>query len=368
MLLKIFYLITLIFILFGFLAPKLKLLAFFQIVWLWIIMSFNTYGMDYPGNYFVYETTLVSDINFLGLGWAYRGLGVLFRLNGLSFQEMEALVVGISLLILLFLAYKTTNMPSFFISIFYIYPFIDSAIQRRFFPSMMFVLLAIYFCIMHRRFWFVKYAICIYIACGFHFTGLFFIPVFLIYYIKRKTLFVAVFFSTLAGLALANNLSSILSIFIPASKVEFYLGIAGVELWKGMVFIFQILIFIFLVYKIENHPVLESSVFREKSDDVIMKLNYFCALTLPALTFDMVFTRFLRVAFILNYGLLLSRFQSPYKAKTKVFYLFWAYIAYLFLWSFLNIFVLGNNSFDALVKPFFVNNLFFNYWGVPSEI
>lgn len=325
-------------------------------------MAWNTDSVDYVGNFAIFNGS--RHIDFKMYGWAYSGISRLCTLNGLSFQCMEAIVTGMSLIILLFLVFRYTRYPAFVMSLFYVYPFVDSAIQRRFFPCMMFCMLAFHFYMQKKAFWQIPYIMFMYLAYGFHEVAVFFLPSCLLHHFSEKKLEKLVFLCTVSIFLVLNKLPVLLSPFIDAGRLDFYLKVAGISAsWKGYVFILQIMLFIYLMNLLrKQHSPTSCNIIGEKIESQIYKLNIYTCLVLPLLLFDMVFTRFFRTVIIFDYMVCLSHLKTPFSARRRAFFLFWLYCLYLFVWAFLNTLVLGNNSFEFLVKPFFEHNVLLNYF------
>lgn len=332
-------------------------------------MGFNYYGMDWTGNEQIFLHAELKHIHLFLYGWAFNYLSYIFNQNNLSYVTFEVFLTGISLLILYYIICKHTKYSSLFVSLFYIYPAIDCAIQRRYFPCMVLCILAMHFMFEKKKFWRIKYLITIYLAYGFHEVAFFFFPLFIACLFKKKILIRLIILFDILLFILLEFLSGVLGTYI--SLIKFYLSEGWIAPWKGYFFMAEQLIFIFIVMKIQSRDkgLLQNKQINNK-ENLIMLTNYYSCLILPLYLYGAVFMRFFRPSLIYDYGIVTARIKKNYSVKRKTALYLIAFISYLCIYSILNYFILGANSFGSLVKPFFVYNRVFNLFmsNIPTEL
>ena len=350
--------ITTCFILFGLLIKKSRILFMFQCLWVWILTALNNGGWDYDGNAAIYE--LSGKKLFTGVsGWANNLLAYFAHQMEWNYVQYNALLSTVAIIIIAYIILKYAKHPSAAISIYMIYPMMDSIYQKRFFVAMCFVLLAYSFWMYHKK---LGYFVFLFIALGFHFSMLIylFVPLIekLIEWNNKKLIVLYVI--------LEFMMFRYLSFFVPLipfsglqSKLEVYT--LGQQYSSGVVgilfFLLQLFYIVIVIYIGKHWP--KNEISENKINDKIYNINYTSILFLPLLLLGSTYARYFRVYQIYNFIYLGNRIDCVTWKRRNVLSvsLIRCFVIVLFFSSMV-LFAVGAQGIVSAFSSVYENNLF----------
>lgn len=288
-----FGIFTVIIFIIGLMLKKSKIVSFIQIIWLWIIMGWNSGGMDFNGNEIIYFQS--GKLNFSGFssGWLSNIITFICHKFELSFIQYNILTTGVALIILYFLIISETDRPCVAIDLFYLYPFLDSLVQKRYFLGMIFIILGIHFLIKRK---YVNYIVCVLLALGFHFSFLIFFPLVFIHWFNLKREKYVLIVCLVLELLVITQGTTILGHFFSLSKLQYYIFDSSYSSKViGAVYALWLMTEIFVVDKMLKN--LESNT----QTDFVIKLNKIFLIFVPMCYFESAYLRYYRVVIIWTY-------------------------------------------------------------------
>lgn len=125
--------ITLALIALGILFKRSRVIACVQTFWLWIVTGFTNGGGDYSENLAIYQGYARSSSSSFFDWFARPVSGFLQNRFGWEYWQYNALMCGVVLILLFLVAHKNTKNIALFFSMFLIYPFVDSVMQKKVF-------------------------------------------------------------------------------------------------------------------------------------------------------------------------------------------------------------------------------------------
>ena len=322
--------ITLTLMVLGFVFRQSKGVAVLQLVWLWIVTGFTTGGIDYDGNYAIY--LYMSNANSkIGINeWLANLIGSFVQNTWQwDYWKYNAFLVAICMMVLFVLALKNTKNIALFFSMFMIYPFIDSVIQKRFFYCFVFSIVAL-MCAKEKKY--KHCALVILIAIGFHFSAIMVLPfLFMDFFIKKHP--------RLIGLILVVEVyvitfqRGLFSIILNSSsaKVSTYMT-SNISFKAGLLYILIQITFVILTLLIENDE-FSTNILKNARENYIMRINIFSLIFLPLLMMDSTFFRFYRIIMVVSYFFLSDKVEGRFCINTLRYYLIWIYIVFLIVFQ-----------------------------------
>ena len=212
--------ITCILIILGFCYRKSKFLFFIQGIWLWILIGFNSGGIDYDVN----EDIFLHSRKSLSFGEALTYIYELFKDHNLDFYVYTAVTSLVACIIIFGVIYKCSKNICLVASLIYLYPGIDFVIQKRYFLCMSILFLAIQFLNKKGKKNKIIYIILVLIASLCHSSALLYIVPFIFMFIPERYKYKIIIAMGIIGIIGSRYVSRIVSLipFISSNKVQLY--------------------------------------------------------------------------------------------------------------------------------------------------
>ena len=215
--------ITVCLILLGLLIRKSKLLFLLQCSWIWILTALNNGGWDYDGNEAIYNYSGKNLFSSLS-GWVNDLFAYFAHQWGWDYVRYNAVLATIGIAILAYVILRFAKRPNMALSLYMIYPMMDSIYQKRFFIAMCFVVLAYSFWIEKKK---VPFFVAVLVALGFHFSVFIYLLVPLLDKLVEKNKKKLTYFYLIAEFILLRYSSNLVS-YIPfgnlSSKFDEYMS------------------------------------------------------------------------------------------------------------------------------------------------
>lgn len=340
-------------ILLGLIFKKSNIIFSLQIVWIYILCAFSNGGIDYIENENIYYESGRNSISF-GYGWLANFFSYIGHKMEWDYVTYNSILVLVALIVLVFVTKKITEAPCVVMSLFMIYPLIDSIYQKRFFIAMCFCYLAFYYYIKDNISLFFFFIV---IAIGFHFSPviyLFFPLVKKILNYKNRWVSIAVIlieitiFNEIPNILKRLNLYTLRAKFITYSQEQVYSS----NIIAMLYFVLQ-LAFIILIVNIGKRYSFQESDRNEK----IIELNINSFILLPLLLLGSTYVRYYRIFMLFNYAMVADRFCINKKRKTYSYIFSVGFVALLTISSLVILFT-GAYSIQDKLESIFENNLF----------
>lgn len=318
---------TLFLIAFGFLLKKSKIIAWIQWMWIWIIIAFNNGGMDFVENEQIYDAYEISNITAGLNGWLSSVLAIVFKRFHLDYWQYNAFIATIALIILFYVVMHNTDKPSMYFSLFLIFPFYESVIQKRFFVAMIFCFLSLLYTKKSSK----KCYIFFFLALGFHASVILMLPFLILDWIlkKHRNLIWIILFLESYILFFQRSLFSFIDQLCfhgrYASKIEVYLR-NNISIKAAFFFIclhITLVLFIVIIESISLNGMRLKFIIQ---NDYIVRLNLFSLIYTPLLTMDAVFFRCYRIILLINYFTITEHVVGQFKKNTWRYYIVWLFV------------------------------------------
>ena len=342
--------ITFALIIAGFIFKSNKSIAIIQNIWLWIVIGFTNGGADFDANVAVYHSYANASSSNSVFEWIARPLGGLLQNKfGWVYWQYNALIVGIVLLIFLIVAWNNTENTAVFYSMFMIYPFIDSVIQKRFFYA--FVLSALSILCQSKK----QYKTSIFLiimALGFHFSAILIIPyLFMDYILKNHPRFIWIVL--ILEIYVLTFQRGVLNIILnsSSSKVDTYVT-GNISVKAGILYIIVQLSFVSLTVLIENKDLLFNNIWLNARENFVMRINIFSLIFLPLLMMDSTFFRYYRIIMLVSYMSISNRLKGSFLINDIRYYFACIYILLL------GVFQIASITFGDVSWEIFLDTMF----------
>ena len=347
--------ITVCLILLGLLIRKSKLLFLLQCSWIWILTALNNGGWDYDGNEAIYNYSGKNLFSSLS-GWANDLFAYFAHQWGWDYVRYNAVLATIGIAILAYVILRFAKRPNMALSLYMIYPMMDSIYQKRFFIAMCFVVLAYSFWIEKKK---VPFFVAVLVALGFHFSVFIYLLVPLLDKLVEKNKKKLTYFYLIAEFILLRYSSNLVS-YIPfgnlSSKFDEYMSTQQYSsLAIGVMFFVLQLAYIVMIFYIGKYWKLSG----EGIDDMDRKIyesNYVAALFLPLLLLGSTYVRYFRVYQIYNFIFLGNRLECAQKRNVLSFQLVYCFVLLLAVAS-LTIFCAGDMGIESAFSSVYENNV-----------
>ena len=335
----------------GLIKQKSRIIMIVQLLMIWLLMGFNSGGIDFQGNEEIYYA-MGRSITFRGFAssWLYNLTAYFAHHINLSFISYNIIMTFVVLAVFGIILIKESERPCFVLDMFMIYPLVDSIIQKRFFVGMMFCVAALFFLMRKRYMMFIAFII---IAIGFHFSFLFYCPLLFMDFVKEKhEKYYLILIVLLEMFILRYNLN-LLRMMTDSGKIDLYLTKSSYRtLLVGVLFMIYLVGYILLTSKICN------CVHENNAIEFLKKINMAAVVIVPLCSYDSTFFRYYRVILIFAIIVLANCCSGEILRKNKML------LSYKNKWYavFVFYFVAGNIvlqfSDQALFKTVITNTLF----------
>lgn len=347
---------TAILVILGLIFKKSKILFLCQIIFAWILLAFNTDSADYIVHLNIFNS-VQKDISIISnKGGLYSLICYFFRSNNLEFEIMNILLNTLAMIVLIVIINKLTDKVCFVTSLFFIFPYFNYVIQKRFFLASVIIVLALYFELRNRKGDRIISVILCIVAAQIHVTAYTYLVYIFLFRVPMKKLKKILPIMILLSIILIPVLPKLALIVFPASKVELYflklkLGIDDALFWTCFHLLFVLIIYI--LYK-KNKS--EGNIFLEK----VLKLNLISLIFVSLYYYEPTFFRIFRTLLIFNYICLANMQLNGVAIKKKMFFITNFQICYA-LFSFIVVHIIVSMGFDKIILPIFESNMIINY-------
>lgn len=324
-------------------------------VWLFILVGFNQGGPDITNYRVMYKQFGINgSYHFPGLDSLYGNWWVMSADLHWSMLISTVVITALLSIPLYFGIKRITKNVSLVYSLMYIYPIFDLVIQRRNFAAMVVIIFAVKWLIVEDKWGWLKYAVAVVIAAGFHQMAiLFLIFAFVPYLSKNKSLYWSFGVTALAavGLYFATQFAGL--IFSPV-KVKLYLSAAEqYPLPKALVFMTVHIVLvgwmILSYYWLPNNKQLGKS-----KSMLVIAIN--SLVFLPLYLFSPVFFRYVRILLPVFYGFNYDEIENRKLRMLSIVGIF----GYAIL-RFVGYIGFGTYGVSEVLIPLFTKNALFEY-------
>ncbi|WP_278933443.1 EpsG family protein [Megamonas funiformis] len=279
--------------------------------------------------------------------------------NGLNFIQLNAILLIFAIGAICYIVYNFSRNYCFVMSLYFLYPFIDCVIQKRFFIASIIGLIGMIFLFKNKK---IIFSLLVIIS-GFIHQAAFGFFIYLLIPVLMKTKKKKIILSSLLFIVilLMPFMVDILSVFFDPEKVEFYFYILHEKikypilnfiLWSvfhiGFVYVY------YRFYKSCKIYIKDESFINFIS--FIWYMNLISLLIIPLYYWEPTFIRIYRNMILFNYisiSLILPKGQIYYK---KVFYDALICIIYSII-AFFGVYFILSAGYESIVEPIFLNNI-----------
>lgn len=339
----------------SFVFPKNKFVFFIQVIWISILAGLNTSAADFQNNY---ETYLFANTNGNPHN-LYNWLAIIFKSHFINYVYFNFFLVIISTLLISIFILRISKFPNLVISLFYIFPFVDSVIQKRWYYAMGLLTIGLLLLLHEKKLGYLLYCLVVWIASQFHSGALllYTLPVFMIIPLKwqKRIAFCSISFGIILNKYLAKIVTMILPSYLQEKNQLYFSTLASSAsfahtilwtLWQA-----TFILIIFQVYKNKR----KKSIF----DDAVLRMNLWASILVLFYAYDPVFARLFRPILILDYVYVTNEFFFSFsKNSRKVLFMNIEMLGMSIL-SFILFDVMSAWGFDYIVMQIFKNNLLF---------
>lgn len=348
--------ITVILIFAGLINKNSRFLFCLQSLWMYTLMAGNTKSMDMNTYEIMFLTAQSVDMGLYGY------FCVLASQINFSFIGMNAILCIFIVAIMIYIIRKYTRNWCFVMSLYFIYPLIDSIIQKRFFTAFSLVSLAIVFFLLKKGFINKLIFICLIVIAGLIHQSAYIYIVFLLVPFLKKTS------KKKIALICIFTLSLIVTIYMPSilstfwdQKAELYFltlhdkikyPIINFILWMG--FHFGFIYFYRLFYLNCQQYIVKSRYF-----DFIKNVYYLnlCSIVLiPLYYWEPTFFRFYRCLILFNYIAISSVLPGSQSYYKPLLYSAMTYLLYTIV-AFICIYFFASAGYKEIIEPIFIGNI-----------
>lgn len=349
--------ITCLIIIMGFYFRRSTVLFVFQGIWLWVLTGFNSGGVDYATNEYIF---LHTSNKFL-LGESLSFVYTFFKKLGLDYTAYLVITSLVAYIIIFTVIYQKNVNKCMVASLIYLYPGIDFVIQKRYFLCMSILLIAVQYLNKEGKKNKYFYILFVLLASLFHISAVFYLVpiIFIIISDKyRKKIIIAIVVAGFIFSKYAENIVSLIP-FISASKVRLYFVelSQSSNLYKYLFWCCWQLFFLLIIKKIYKWTKKNNMLNLSIDNAYQLNLEFLCIL--PFYSFDPVFTRLYRPIAIVDYiaaTSLINKGKRQYKiiCECFIYMVFWAFF------SFFIFYVAFGVGIDNMITTVFRNNIFIN--------
>lgn len=347
--------ITIILFFVSFLLPKNKILFFVQIVWIALLAGLNTNAADFQNNY---ETYYFANTNGDPYN-LYNWLAMTFKFHFVNYVYFNFFLVIISTILIAIFILRLSKFPNLVISLFYIFPFVDNVIQKRWYYAMGILTIGLFLLLKEKKWGYLLYFLVVWIASQFHSGALllYTLPIFMLIPFKwEKRIAIG---SIIFGIIINKYLAQIVTLILPSylqEKNQLYFStlassssVAHTILWT----LWQSLFILIVFYAYKNKK--STSTF----DDAVLRMNLWSAVLVLFYAYDPVFARLFRPILILDYIYVTNElfFNISWNIRKAAFINF--SMLSMSILSFVLFDIMSVWGFNYIVMQIFENNLLF---------
>ncbi|WP_040194944.1 EpsG family protein [Clostridium culturomicium] len=357
------YILSVVIILSALIKKKSKLITVCMIIFFCILMGLNIhhisnsgyYNMDFTNYYTLYQGNQ-TQISGRDIEVGFQFLMLLSNKIGLSYNMFRVLISIIGYTLITVTLKRYTPYTNLIYILYFIFPFLNDAIQIRNFLSMSIIIYSIRYIIEDKKFNSIKYIFGIFLASTIHISSLFYILFLPIKKVNRKILFgVTTYFAViLVALAYTDFYLYLVGIITENDRILRYFDRRTT--W-GLILVFGILIMFYLTFYVmyKRCRTDTDSLIDTKFMNLLLKMNIIMLSIAPLLVYDFNFIRMYRNILPLNYIVFVHAILSTKNdRKSKILY---SFIAVFFVLCLFIIFYAFNA--DTQIWPIFKDNMLF---------
>lgn len=357
--------IHLLLIVLGLIFRKSRFISIVMAVWLFVLIGFNYGGPDilaYQGMYDFFGNSNVY--HFFGLDQLYGSWWMYSKSMGWDMMRSNAILTAMLSLVLFRGIRLITPYSARVYSLLFIFPISDLVIQRRNFAAMVFVIYGIHWLNAKYKFGYLKYALAVIVASGFHQMALPFLVFAIVPFLdKKESIKKTVKYSLIGGvLALIGVKYS--GMLFSADKIQLYTEDATnrLPLWKAAVYMVIHVVLVGIVYmnyktgrKGQENDVANQDF--ESRTKYLIIMSVISLAFMPLYAYNSAFFRYLRSLLPAIYAINSLDFSSAKIRYLNSVYIY-SFAIFLFMFSYV---AFGNIGFSGLVAPVFNQNAVFDY-------
>lgn len=349
----IWFILTIIIIILGFLFNKSKFYNYIQFIWIGILMAGNAGGMDFNVHEFIFNEAGESGVIFLSSSWLYKLFCNVFFILGYTFTNMNTIISILSLIVIYKLINNNTEKRCLVTSLFMIFPFADCIIQKRNFCAMIFAIIGLWFLLKNQNENKLKSLILIIIAAQIHPTFYVYLLVWFLFKFDLKKIKKYIPILIVISFIMIPIIPKLASFIFPGSKITFYFETAKIPLYQSICwwilhYVYFILFnIIFKLTECEDKTILNG----------LTKLNYIMLIFLCLYYYEPTFFRIYRnllLIFFIGIGICYDLEKGLPKKKLGYTILLVLFSVLVFTSQFV---IFGDFGFDRLIVPIFTENL-----------
>lgn len=349
---------------------KNKFLCIILVTLFWIAMTFNTTIAD-RGQYInFYKDPIAANEE-----WGYTYLQLAAKAIGLPFQAFFAIVIGLSLLLMLYSVFKASINPGWTLFFYTIFPFTMDAAQIRSFVAAAFITTGLVVLAKDRS-WLsiVKYLALVTGGVMFHYSALFFYLVIIAYFVPPLILYLI---TTSSAIFISLNLGSVVKTlgqllpFIDYKINRYYNTklITDSEEMKGftvyliLLSLLAVVSWLMIRYSLKspterffasNQHLTKINNYYYNHATLVIKINSLLMLTLPLISISVSFDRLIRACLLSNYILFANALGSKASLWGRIIL---AILCLIFVAYYCNFYIVSRFP-EVVFRSVFEQNIF----------
>ena len=294
------YIIGLLMVILGFLLKKSKIITALQTMFLIIIMGGNYENPDYYNYKYMFDNGVELFLKGDTREPIYLLINIIGKKLGLDFQQFYFLLMAIAIIALVKIILIYTERPAPVLSLFILYPMLESTIQIRTFLATIVLLKGLtYLFDYNKKYSILKYMVYVMAASLFHISFIFYFILVVIRLFKVKSVIVFVQYCFLAVAFIVPLMPILFTMLMGSSESYFssmsYLSpakVLGMAIWQ--------LAGVILVCLICRGKTLSEKL-KPKFFSYVCYINIAVCMMIPLYLGGNTFMRLYRNLFLLNY-------------------------------------------------------------------
>lgn len=354
-------LITTLFIIAGFCFKRRKITSKIQLIWIWILSAFSTGGGDWKSHIDIFQRASTDNIFSINDGGLYNLICYIFKNAGMDFIVMNFVISTITCIIIYKITVTLSKYPSICLSLYMIYPLVDSIIQKRFYFSSIIVLCGMKYLYAEKKSY-IKYIATCLLAGLIHVAAYAYIFYALVYWImnvfKSKKWMWGML---IAAYCMIPAVPKLAEIIFPDSKINLYFYVLRLTMIDALFWtMFHLGFFIlntFVYYYMKEINKDTPEIYKRANN--LQKINVSSLIYIPLYYFEPTFIRYFRNTLIFNWASFTYIFPSHSKVNRRLFVLI-IFIILFQIFAFFIVYAVTGTGLKNLVYPIFENNLIFS--------
>ena len=337
-----------------------KIIKIIPLFFIFIVFSFSTNNPDIKNyeNIYLYLSQ-TGNYSYSGVEIGFSLLMKFSVFLGLDYYGFLIILGTITTMLLYNFTVKYSNNPSIVLIMYIIFPFFLEVVQIRNYLASLIVLNAITFLISKKYF---KYCVAIIFASLFHTTSLFYLLFVLVFFSKKKLLYIVLSITGIYVVIQKYIFPKLLLLIPNGTKYIVYMDNAKIT--TTILFIIYFFCSLILILNLSRGAYALNNQFNHLTDkqlsmiEMIEKINIIIVFSFALIALDINFFRLYRNIIILNYILFSNTFyrykvlkNSSIISSQILFILFSLITGFFFLYY---------NQFESVVKTILESIVFFS--------